>query len=125
VAHGARLVLGCLVMRGAVRALRRKRMALQAQHIDLAYAQESRVRRAMGRMATGAAFRLHRYILVHKRSTRIGMALDASGVAAGQSLGLAESGGAVNVVAVAAMNQPFVYAMVIRSGKLSFGIGVA
>jgi len=100
-------------------------MALQAQHIDLAYAQETRVRGAMGCMASGAAFRFHRHMLVHKRSARIGMALDASGIAAGQSLGLAESGGAMNVVAIAAMNQSFIYAMVIGPGKLSFGIGVA
>jgi len=53
------------------------------------------------------------------------MALHASGVAAGQSLGLAKRGRAVNVVAVAAMNQSFVYAMVIGPGKLSFGRGVA
>jgi hypothetical protein len=100
-------------------------MALQAQQIDLAYSQETRVRGAMGRMASGAAFRFHWHMLVHKRSARIGMALHASGVAAGQSLGLAKRGSAVNVVAVAAMNQPFIYAMVVRPGKLSFGIGVA
>lgn len=100
-------------------------MALQAQHIDLAYAQETRVRGAMGRMATGAAFRFDRHMLIHKGSARIGMALHASGIAAGQRLGLAKRGSAVHVVAIAAMNQPFVHAMVIRPGKLSFGIGVA
>src|ERR1041385_4264361 len=85
-AHGARLVLGCLVMRGAVRALRRKCMALEAQEIDLVHSQETRVRGAMGRMATGAAFRFYRHMLVHKRSARIGMALHASGISAGQGL---------------------------------------
>ncbi len=125
VAHGARLVLGCLVMRRSVRTLRRKRVALQAQHIDLAYAQETRVRGTMWRMASCAAFRFYRHMLVHKRSAGIGMALHASGIAAGQSLGLAERGCAVNVVAIAAMNQSFIYAMVIWPGKLSFGIGVA
>ena len=100
-------------------------MALQAQQVHLAHSQETRICGAMGRMATGAAFRFHRYMLVHKRSARIGMALDASGISAGQGLGLAERGGTVNVVAVAAMNQPFIYAMVIRPGKLSFGCGVA
>lgn len=100
-------------------------MALQAQQVDLAYAQETRVRGAMWRMATGAPFRFYWHVLVYKWSARIGMALCASGVAAGQSLGLAKCGSAVNVVAVAAMNQSFVYAMVIRPGKLSFGIGVA
>src|SRR5689334_2952198 len=104
VAHGARLVLGCLVMRGAIRTLRRKCMALQAQQVDLAYAQETRVRGAMWRMASCAAFRFHRHMLVHKRSAGIGMALHTSGVAAGQSLGLAKRGSAMNVVAIAAMN---------------------
>jgi hypothetical protein len=100
-------------------------MALQAQHIDLAYSQETQVRGTMGRVATGAAFRFHRHMLIHKGSASIGMALDASRVAAGQSLGLAERGSAMNVVAIAAMNQSFIYAMVIGPGKLSFGIGVA
>ena len=100
-------------------------MALQAQQVDLAHSQETRVRGAMGCMATGAAFRFHRYMLVHKRSACIGMALDASGISAGQSLDLAERGSTVNVVAVAAMNQSFIYAMVIRPGKLSSGRGVA
>ena len=103
-AHGARLVLGCLVMRRTIRTLRRKRMALQAQHVDLAHSQKARIRGAMGGMATGAPFRFHRYMLVHKRSARIGMALGASGISAGQSLDLAERGGSVNVMAVAAMN---------------------
>jgi len=124
-AHGARLVLGCLVMRGAIRTLRRKCMALQAQQVDLAHPQETRVRGAMGRMATGAAFRFHRHMFVHKRAARIGVALDASRITAGQSLDLAERRRAVNIVAVAAMNQSFVYAMVIGPGKLSFGRGVA
>ena len=76
-------------------------------------------------MATGAAFRFYRYMLVHKRAARIGVALDASGISTGQSFGLAERGSTVNVVAVAAMNQPFIHAMVIRPGKLGFGRGVA
>ena len=100
-------------------------MALQAQQVDLAHPQETRVRGAMGRMATGAAFRFHRHMLVHKRAARIGMALDASRITAGQSLDLAERRRAVNIVAVAAMNQSFIYAMVIGPGKLSFGRGVA
>jgi len=100
-------------------------MALEAQEVDLVHSQETRVRGAMGRMATGAAFRFYRHMLVHKRAARIGMALHASGISAGQSLGLAKRGGAVNIVAVAAMNQSFVYAMVIRPGKLSLGRGVA
>ena len=100
-------------------------MALQAQQVHLAHSQETRVRGAMGCMAGGAAFRFHRYMLVHKRSTRIGMALHASGISTGQGLGLAERGSAVNVVAVAAMNQPFIYAMMVRPGKLSFGGSVA
>ena len=96
-------------------------MALQAQQVHLAHAQETRVGGAVGRMTTGAAFRLHRHMLIHKRAVRVGMALDANGVSAGQGPDLAEGGGAVNVVAVAALNQAFVYAMVIRLGKLSFG----
>jgi len=100
-------------------------MALETQEVHLVHSQETRVRGAMGRMASSASFRFYWYMLVHKRATRIGMALHAGGISAGQSLGLAKRGGAVNVVAVATMNQSFVHAMVIRPGKLSFGIGVA
>ena len=79
----------------------------------------------MRRVAGHTTLDLHRFVLVHKRSARIGMALDASGISAGQSLDLAERGSTVNVVAVAAMNQSFINAMVIRPGKFGFGRGVA
>ena len=100
-------------------------MALQAQQIDLAHSQESRIGRAMGGVATGAAFGFYRHMLVHKRPSRIGVALNASSIAAGQRLDLAQSGGPVNVMTVTAVNQPFIHAVVIRPGKISLSRGVA
>lgn len=100
-------------------------MALQAQQVDLADSQETRIRGAMRRMATGAALCLDRHMFVHKRTTCIGVALNACSISAGQRLGLAESGGAVNVMAVTALNESLIYAMVIRPGKICLGRGMA
>lgn len=79
----------------------------------------------MRRVATGTAFCFDRHMFVNKRPACVGMALDARSVSAGQDPGLAKSGGAVNVMAVAAMNQSFIHAMVIWTGKLRLGSGVA
>lgn len=100
-------------------------MTLQAQKVDLAHSQEARIRGAMRRVATGAAFCLDRYMFIHKRTTCIGVALNAYSISAGHGLGLAESGGAVNVVAVTALNESLIYAMMVRPGKVSLGSGMA
>lgn len=100
-------------------------MTLQAQQVDLAHAQEARIRRAMRRMATGAAFRLHRYMFVHERASCISVAFHARCISVGQAFDLAESRSAVNVVAIAAVDQPFVDTVVIRPGKLGFGSRMA
>ena len=91
----------------------------------MAHPQETWIRGAMGRVATGAAFSFDRHMFVHKRPARIGVAFDARSISAGQGLGLAKRGGAMNIVAIRAVNQSFIHAMVIGPGKISLGSGVA
>src|SRR5579864_371168 len=68
----------------------------------------------MGRVATAAALRLHRYMFINKRALLVGVALDTNRIPARHSPHLAEGGSAVDVMAVAAVDQAFVYSMVIR-----------
>ena len=100
-------------------------MTLQAQQIDLAHPQKTRIRGTMRRVATGAAFGLDRNMFVHERTSSIGVALDAGSVSARQGLDLAKRGSAMNVMAVTAMNESLIYAMVIGPGKLGFSRGMA
>jgi hypothetical protein len=104
VAHGARLIFLRLVVCRPDRPQTRKAMALQAQQIDLAHAQETRIRRAMRSMATGAAFGFDRHVLVHERALLVGMALVANRFSTLRGAHLAQSGRAVHVVAVAALD---------------------
>jgi hypothetical protein len=114
VAHGARLVLSRLVMGGSYGSLNRKCVTLQAQQIHLAHAQETWISRPVGRVTTAAPFSLHRYMLINERALLVGVALDTNRISARHGPDLAESGSAVDVMAVAALDQAFVYSMVIR-----------
>ena len=114
VAHGARLVLSGLVMGRSRGPLSGKCVALQAQQIHLAHAQETWISRPVGRVTTAAPFSLHRYMLINERALLVGVALDANRISAGHGPHLAEGSGAVDVMAVAALDQAFVYSMVIR-----------
>ena len=125
VTHCASLVLRCLVMRRPAGPLCGERMALQAQHIHLAHTKQAWVCGTMGRVATAAPFGFHRYMLVHKWSSGIGVALGADGVSAGQSFCLPQGCGAMRVMAVAAVKQAFIYAVMIGFGKIGLGVGVA
>jgi hypothetical protein len=53
-------------------------------------------------------------MLIHKRPLFVGMALDTNRVPTGHGLYLAEGGRAVDVVAVAALDEALVYSVVIR-----------
>ena len=125
VTHCASLILGCLVMRWPVGPLRGERMALQAQQIYLAHTKQAWVCGTMGRVATTAAFCFHRDMLVYKWSSGIGVALGADGVSARQSFYLPQGCGAMRVMAVAALKQAFIYAVVIGFGKIGLGCSVA
>lgn len=87
-----------------LRALHRKSVALQAQHVYLAHAQEPWVRRSMGSVTTSAAFRLYWRVLINKRTLLVDVALEADRVAAGQRSDLSDGRCPVNVMAIAAVD---------------------
>ena len=68
----------------------------------------------MGRVTTAAALSLHRHMFINERALLVGVALDTNRIPARHSPHLAEGGSAVDVMAVAALDQAFVYSMVIR-----------
>ena len=124
-AFGASLILGRLVVRRPDRPLSRNRMALQAQHVHQAYLQKTRIGGTVRRMATGTALRFHRYVLVHERPLLVDVALVANRVSIGQNMGLAQAGRAVRIVAVIALHQSLVDAVVIGLSKIRLGGEVA
>lgn len=121
VAHRACLVLRGLIVGGTRWALHRECVALKAQKIDLAHAQETRVCRPMWRVATIAAFRFDGHVLVNKRTEFVGMTLGANLVATRQCPYLTDGGGAMGVVTIAALDQAFIDAVVIGLGKIRLG----
>ena len=125
VAHCASLILGCLVVRWPTGPLRGERVALQTQEIDLAHPKQAWVCGTMGRVATAATFRFHWNMFVYKWPSRICVALGADGVSAGQSFHLPQGCGAMRVMAVAAVKQAFIDAVVIGFGKIGLGRGMA
>lgn len=125
VTHGASLILGCLVMRWPIGPLRGERVALQAQQIDLADPKQARICGTMGRVATTAAFGFDRHMLVYEWSPGICVTFCADGVTAGQGFHLPQGCGAMRVMAVAAVNQAFIYTVMVRLGKIGLRRGVA
>ena len=105
VAHRARLILCGLIMRRARGPLRRERMTLQAQEIDLAYPQIARVGRSVWRVTTVAALSLHRYMFKNERALLVGVTLDTNRVPAGHGPHLPKCARTMDVMAVAALDQ--------------------
>lgn len=101
-------------------------MALVAQCIDLRHIQQPGVLRAMRRMAAHASFCLDRGMLVDKGSARLRVALGADHVLIGRRLQIVVPESAVNVMAVAALHQAFVHAVVKRhiEGRLNLGVAL-
>jgi len=121
VAHGACLVFGGLVVVGPGGPLRREGMTLQAQQVHLAHPQEARVGRTVGGVTTATAFRLDRYMLKNEGSLFVRMATGTNRIPCRHSPHLANGGRAMDVVAVAALDETFVYSMVIRLREVSLG----
>ena len=124
-AQNAGLILLGLVVRRPQGAKRRSAVTLQTQQIDLGHAQEARIGRAVRCVTTHAAFRFYRHVLVDEWPLPIGVALVANRVTAGSGTHLAQCRSAMHVVAVAAGDEPFIYPMVVRAGKLGAGRGMA
>jgi len=120
VAHSARLVLGRLVVSRPRRTLSREGMTLQAKQVNLTNAQVTWIRRAMRSVTTVATLRFDRYMFINKRACLFSVAFDTNGIAARHGTHLAQGGGAVSIVAIAASDQPFVDPVVIRLRKIRF-----
>ena len=125
VTHGAGLILRRLIMRGTdwppSRQLGRESVALQTEHVHQAHFEEPGIGRTVGRVATAAALGLYRHMLVDERSLLVDMALVADGVAAGQGAQLPHRRRPVRVVAVIALHQTLVDAVVEGFGKICLG----
>jgi hypothetical protein len=99
-------------------------MTLQAQEVDLTDPQETWIVRPVWRVATGASFGLHGYVFVHKGALLVGVTFHANLISTGKSPDLPQCGCAVNVVAIAAVDEAFIHAMVISLGEIGFGRSV-
>lgn len=75
----------------------------------------------MGGVATGAALCLDRHVLIDEGTLFFCVALDANCISARHRPYLPQSRGPVDIVAITASNQAFVYSMVIGSRKVSLG----
>ena len=127
--HGVAAGAGCKLLRSRVHSMDRvaadSAMALVAQSVDRRHVQQSRVLRAVGRVASHATFSLDYRVLEDERSTHIGMALDADHILIGSRSELRALERAVDVMAVAALDCAFQHRMVKRHIECALHIGVA
>lgn len=120
-AHGAGLVLGGLVVGRTGRSLRRECVALKAQQVYLADAQEAWICRSVWCVTTVAALGLHGNVLIDERTLFVDVALDANLVATRQCPNLADGGRAMSVMTVAALDETFVDPVVKWLRKVCLG----
>jgi|SRR5580658_977964 hypothetical protein len=90
----------------------RRRMALQAQQVDIAYLQHVRVWPAMRDVAGLAAFELYCFVLEHEWTLFVDMARKADNVLRRGCPDLLRFHRAVHIVTVTALNEALVHAMV-------------
>ena len=127
-AYSACLVLVRLVMkrwcagRGEIH---RWRVALQAEAVHVAAYEQARIRRSVRKVARGATLSLDGRMLVNERPERIDVALGANGVLGRTRPKEVRLEGAVRVMTISALQQPFVDLVVERLRKSGLGIGVA
>ncbi len=103
----------------------RLRMALQAECINVADIQQTRVRRAVWRVAGGATFGLDDRVFKDKRTSCFRMALHADSVLIGRRFDQLALKCSVRIMAIAAFHQPFIHLMVKWLRKCGLHIGVA
>ena len=75
----------------------------------------------MGGVTTATALSLDRYVFINEWSLLVGVALDANRVPGRHGSYLAEGGCAMNVMAVAALDETFFDSMMKRLGEVGFG----
>jgi len=121
VAHGAGLIFRRLVVHGTAGPDRREGVALQTEHVHEAYFKEPGIGGTVGRVATAATLGLYRNMFVDEGSLLVDVALVADGIAAGQGLQLPDRRRSVRIMAVSALHQALVDAVVIGLGKIRLG----
>jgi len=100
-------------------------VALQAQQVDVAELQHVRIWSTVGQMARLASIHLDGRVFEHKRPLLVDMALEADRILRGGSPHLFGFHRAVDVVAIAALDQPFIHAMMERHVELRFLLEMA
>jgi hypothetical protein len=75
-------------------------------------------------MAALTSFGFHRDVFVDERPLLVGVALVANLISTWQGANLTQGGGAVRIVAVAALDQSFIYSVVIGPAKIRRSRGV-
>ena len=100
-------------------------MTLEAQEVHVAPAQQAGIRGPVRRVAGDAAFRLHRSVLKSEWTGFIGMAIEADLVLRRSGAQLLRDETTVLVVAIAAVNEPFIHFVVKGLGEIGTHIFVA
>ena len=100
-------------------------MALIAQCGDTRHIEQPGVLGSMRRVACHAAFRLDRSMLERERTTHVGVALGADHVLVSGGLEIVVPEGAVNVMAVAALDQSLVHLVVEGHAESRLHVGMA
>lgn len=100
-------------------------VALQAQQVHIAQLQHVRIWSAMHQVAGLASINLYRLVFEHKRALLVCVAREADRILRGGRPHLLGLHRAMHVVAVAALDQTFIYAMVKRHVELGFLLEMA
>jgi len=128
VAHCAGLVFLRLVMerrsRGG-RSIHRERVTFETNQIYVAALQQARVRRTMRRVARHAALGLDGSVLPGKWTCLVCMAVETNHVLGGGGTQLLRQKTAVLVVAIGAVDQALIHAMVERLGEIRLDFQMA
>ena len=128
VAQSARLEkAGLVVERRRTRRAAETRcgVTLQAEQVHVAELEHVGVGPAMNHVAGGATIDLHRCMLVHEGTLLIGVALETNRVLRGGHTDLFGQRRSVDIVAIGALNQPLIDAMVKGHGELGLLLKVA
>ena len=100
-------------------------MALQAEQVHVAQFQHMGIGSTVRQMAGLTSVDLHRLVFEYKGALLVRVALEAHRVLRGRSPHLVGLYRAVHVVAIAALDQPFVHAMMERHVELRFLLEMA
>jgi hypothetical protein len=100
-------------------------MTLQTEHVHRHNFEQPRIGRTVRCVATAAALSLHRHVFIDERSLLVDMALVADRIATRQRPRLPQNPCPMRIVAVIALHQAFVDAVMIGLGKVRLGSGMA